>query len=130
MNTSPRQIECIIPILPVRDLTRSMAFYVETLGFKLDWGGEAGSRICSVSRDACAIMLSQRDTIVESVWVWIGCEDEALFDTWRSKGVKVRQEPKNCPWAYEMKFEDLDGNVLWLGTEPRRDEPFEVQKTS
>jgi len=24
-----------------------------------------------------------------------------------------------------MKFEDPDGNVLWLGTEARTDEPFE-----
>lgn len=130
MNPSPRQLECTIPVLPVRDLTRSMAFYVETLGFKLDWGGEEGSCICSVSRDGCAIMLSQRDTIGGPAWVWIGCEDESLFETWRSNGVKVRQEPRNCPWAYEMKFEDLDENILWLGTEPRRDEPFEVQKSS
>lgn len=125
MNISPCQIECTIPILPVRDLTRSMAFYVETLGFRLDWGGMEGSLICSVSRDGCAIMLSQRDSIAEPAWVWIGCEDESLMETWRSNGVKVRQEPRNCPWAYEMKFEDLDGNILWLGTEPRRDEPFE-----
>lgn len=127
MNTSPRQIECIISILPVRDLARSAAFYTETLGFKLDWGGEGGSRICSVSRDGCVIMLSQRDSIAEPAWVWIGCEDESLFETWRSNEVKVRQEPRNCPWAYEMKFEDLDGNILWLGTEPRRDAPFENQ---
>lgn len=26
---------------------------------------------------------------------------------------------------FKMKFEDLDGNVLWLGTEPRKGEPFE-----
>lgn len=130
MNTSPRQVECTIPILPVLDLTRSMAFYIETLGFKLDWGGEEGSRICSVSRDGCAIMLSQRDTIAEPAWVWIGCEDKSLFESWRSNGVKVRQEPKNCSWAYEMMFEDPDGNILWLGTEPRREEPFEDQKPS
>lgn len=130
MNTSPRQIECTIPILPVRDLARSVAFYTGPLGFKLDWGGEEGSRICSVSRDGCAIMLSQRDTIAEPAWVWIGCEDESLFETWRSNGVKVHQEPKNFIWAYEMKFEDLDGNFLWLGTEPRRDESFEDQKSS
>jgi len=23
-----------------------------------------------------------------------------------------------------MKFEDLDGNILWLGMEPRNNEPF------
>jgi hypothetical protein len=29
------------------------------------------------------------------------------------------------PWAYEMKFEDIDGNVLWLGSEPRKEIPFQ-----
>lgn len=125
MSIAPPQIECTIPILPVRDLPSSMAFYVETLGFKLDWGGEAGSCVCSVSRDGYRIMLCQRDTISEPAWVWIGVEDVSLFAIWRSQGVKVRQEPKNFSWAYEMKFEDIDANVLWVGTEPRHDEPFE-----
>ena len=51
-------------------------------------------------------------------------EDSSLFDELTSKGVKVFQKPQNHPWAYEMKFEDIDGNVLWLGTEPRKDLPF------
>ena len=75
-------------------------------------------------------MLCQREAMAEPSWVWIGCEDETVFALWRSLGVKVRQDPKNWSWAYEMKFEDLDGNVLWLGTEPRRDQPFEDQKPS
>lgn len=130
MNTSPRKIECTIPILPVRELPRSIAFYTGQLGFKIDWGGEEGSCLCSVSRDGCAIMLSQRATIAEPAWVWIGCENESLMETWRSNGVKVHQEPRNFSWAYEMKFEDLDRNVLWLGTEPRCDEQFEDRKSS
>ncbi|HTU27718.1 MAG TPA: VOC family protein [Pirellulales bacterium] len=125
MSDPASRVECTIPVLPVRDLARSIAFYTETLGFKLDWGGAAGSCICSVSRDGHAIMLSERTSIAEPAWVWIGLEDEALFEGWRSRGVKVRQEAKNFSWAYEMKFEDPDGNVLWLGTEARTDEPFE-----
>ena len=60
MNTTTRQIECTIPILPVGNLARSIEFYTGTLGFKLDWGGGEGSTICSVSKDGCAIMLSER----------------------------------------------------------------------
>ncbi len=75
-------------------------------------------------------MLSKKDLFVEPAWVWIGLENDSLFETYRCKGVKVRQEPKNFSWAYEMKFEDLDGNVLWLGTESRKDEPFEDQKSA
>lgn len=122
MNTAERHIECTIPILPVRNLERSTQYYTETLGFKLDWN--AGT-IASVSRDRCAIMLSESGDEAARAWVWIGLESDALFHAYREKGVRVRQEPRNWSWAYEMKFEDIDGNVLWLGTEPCDDRPKE-----
>jgi len=31
--------------------------------------------------------------------------------------------PTNYPWAYEMQVEDLDGNVLRLGSDSRENEP-------
>ena len=125
MSTTPRQIVCTIPILPVSHLQEAIAFYTGTLGFKLDWGGHDGSVIASVSRDGCALMLTETAPDGPRTWVWIGLEDDSLFHEFRKAGVKVRQEPRNFPWAYEMKFEDPDGNVLWLGTEPRNDLPLE-----
>ena len=117
MDHAERQVECTIPILPVRDLQRSIAYYTETLGFTLGWSGDV---TCGLSRDNWAIMLSTDAKPAGSAWVWIGLETDALFEEYRKRGVKVRQEPRNEPWAYEMKFEDPDGNVLWLGTEPRK----------
>lgn len=114
-----REVENTIPVLSVRDLAKSIRFYTRTLGFKLDWGGGPASFICSVSRDGHAIMLQQWEEKISPVWVWIGLQSAKLFEEFRSKGVKVIQEPQNHPWAYEMKFEDPDGNVLWFGTGPR-----------
>lgn len=54
-------------------------------------------------------------------WVWIGLEDDSLFTVFVERGVEVMQPPKNYSWAYEMKLKDPDGNVLWLGTEPKTD---------
>lgn len=110
------QVECTIPVLPVRDLQLSIEFYTTTLGFTLDWKGEV---TCSVSRDRNALMLSQELKTASPTWAWIGLRSDRLFDEYRAKGVKVYQEPRNEPWAYEMKFEDIDGNVLWLGTGPK-----------
>ena len=124
MNDSPRHVECTIPVLPVSDLERSIQFYTETLGFDLDWVGDEGSTICSVSRDGCPIMLSVTHKSGPRAWVWIGLRDDTLFETYRSRGVKMRQEPENHSWAYECKFEDVDGNVLWMGRGPRKDLPF------
>ena len=128
MSTSPKQLENTIPVLPVRDLARSIEFYTRTLGFTLDWGGGDGSTICSVSRDGCCIMLAQGFGGSCPQWVWIGLEDDTLFEEWKKRGVTVRQEPKNWTWAYEMKFEDTDGNVRWVGTEPKNTQPREDEK--
>ncbi|MDF1862450.1 MAG: VOC family protein [Verrucomicrobiales bacterium] len=112
MKPADRRFENTIPVLPVSNLAGSIDFYTGTLGFGLDWGGEEGSRICSVSRDGCCIMLSQGFGASSPQWVWIGQEDESIFQEWKEAGVTVKQEPKNWTWACEMKFEDPDGNIL------------------
>jgi len=119
---APSKLECTIPILPVADLAASVAFYTERLGFILDWGDLQADSVCSVSRDGRPIMLLRQTPPITPSWVWIGLEDESLFEQYRAQGVRVLQEPQNHAWAYEMKFADLDGNVLWLGTEPRMEE--------
>ena len=121
MTTNSKKVENTIPVLPVSDLAASIAFYTTTLGFTLDWNTSA---VCSVSRDGHPIMLLKSAGPVSSNWVWIGLEDESLFDEYKAKGVRVVQEPLNRRWAYEMKIADLDGNVLWLGTEPRANQPY------
>jgi predicted enzyme related to lactoylglutathione lyase len=121
----PRVVECVIPILRVKSLAASIRFYVEMLGFVVDWGGEEGSAMASVSRDGCAIMLSQGGQGHPGTWVWIGVEDIGpLHAQFVAKGVAICQEPTNYPWAYEMRIEDPDGHVLRIGSEPRRDLPL------
>jgi hypothetical protein len=95
MNPTTRKVECTIPVLSVRDLHKNIRFYTESLGFNVDWGGAAGSVICSVSRDGCSIMLCQVENKAWPVWVWIGLEDSSLFDELSSKGVRVLQPPQN-----------------------------------
>jgi predicted lactoylglutathione lyase len=121
----PEKVECTIPVLPVADLAASVDFYTNTLGFQLDWGDVQNGTVCSVSRDGRPIMLMKHFKPVSPVWIWIGLTDESLFDEYRAIGAKVLQEPRNFTWAYEMKFEDIDGNVLWLGAEPRKNQPYE-----
>ena len=65
------QVECTIPVLPVRDLDRTIAFYTEVLGFKVDWIGEQ-KLAASVSRDGCSIMFLKHANWPGPAWVWIG----------------------------------------------------------
>lgn len=110
------------PILRVSDLRASLAYYVDVLGFTMDW--DAGGLV-SVTRDACTLFLCAWDQGQRGTWVWIGVADAAaLYDDIVPRGARIRFPPTNYEWAYEMQVEDPDGNVLRLGSSPRRDEPF------
>jgi predicted enzyme related to lactoylglutathione lyase len=113
--------EGVCPILPVRDLPASIDYYVRMLGFAIDW---QGPYFASVSRGKCHIFLSRGDQGQPGAWVWIGVEDaDAVLEEYRRSGAKVRHMPTNYPWAYEMQVEDLDGNVLRLGSDAKKNEP-------
>lgn len=109
------------PIFRVARLAASLEYYVTVLGFNIDWE-QAG--IASISRDRCCLFLSQGDQGHPGGWTWIGVGDaEAVFEELRAKGARVRHPPTNYSWALEMQIEDLDGNVLRLGSGPRTGEP-------
>jgi len=119
---APRTVfEGAQPILRVGDLQTSVDYYVNVLGFKVDFH----EIIASVSRDRCAIFLAEGDQGNAGTWVWIGVNDvDSLYEECRAKGARIRQPPTNFPWACELQVEDPDGNVLRLGSEPKPDEPF------
>lgn len=110
----------------VKNAAASIQYYVKILGFKKDWQFPEGESpfFASVSRGRCHIFLSEGDQGNPGAWVWIGVEDaDALLNEYRSSGAKIRHPPTNYSWAYEMQVEDLDGNVLRLGSEPKKDQP-------
>jgi predicted lactoylglutathione lyase len=117
-------VECIIPILRVKSLSASIAFYVQVLGFQVDWGGDAIG-IASVSRDGRPIMLCQGEQGQPGTWIWMGVEDaETIYRDCIARGAAIRQAPTNYSWAYEMRIEDPDGHVLRIGSEPKTDRPL------
>lgn len=113
-----RQLHAASPILPVRDLAKSLDYYVRVLGFAVDWQDATG--MASVSRDGCALMLCQGDQGHTGTWVWVGVTDvDALHADLKARGAIVRHPPSDYPWAREMQIADPDGNVLRLGSDPR-----------
>ena len=116
--------ECANPILRVGDLSRSVRYYVDILGFtNADWGG-AGFTL--VSRDAAGIYLAEGGQGNPGTWAWVGVEDvAALHREYSASGAMILETPRNFPWAYEMKVGDPDGHVLRVGSEPREDLPLQ-----
>lgn len=120
-RASAVEFEGVTPILRVRSLATSIEYYVQKLGFKVDWQAPI---FASVSRGRCHIFLSEGGQGNAGGWVWIGVEDaDGLFDEYRASGAKIRHPPTNYDWAYEIQVEDPDGNVLRMGSNQKEDQP-------
>lgn len=117
------RFESAAPILKVADMSVSLRYYVDVLGFRnAEWGT---SDFTHVRRDSAGIYLCRGGQGQAGTWVWIGVEDvQALYEEYEAGGARIRHGPQNFPWAYEMKVEDPDGHVLRFGSEPRADLPF------
>jgi catechol 2,3-dioxygenase-like lactoylglutathione lyase family enzyme len=117
------RVERINPSLDVQDLSASVHYYVEVLGFELYVRTPS---LGIVGSDGHQIHLRQGGPDSAAARVWIGVEDIAvLYEQYRARGVKIAQEPANYSWAYQMMVEDLDGNLLVFGSGPLEGEPFQ-----
>lgn len=124
-RSSTFRIENIAPILYVKDMSESLSFFVDILGFKkADWGDNT---FTLVSRDSCGIYLCKGGQGLPGTWVWIGFDGDiiSLHQQLIAKGVKIKLPPTNFSWAFEMQIEDPNGHTLRLGTDPDEKIPFE-----
>ncbi len=119
MLNEMHEVENIIPVFPVRDIEAAKTFYRDRLGFSLDW--DAGE-ICSVSRDGHCLMLGLNCGAAYPALAWMGLQTEAIMTLAIEQGLEIEQEPRNEPFAFHMKVKDVDGNILWLGTERKKSE--------
>ena len=118
------RFECADPILRVEDMSAAVRYYVDVLGFvQADWGDDG---FTCVTRDGAGIYLCQGGQGRGGAWVWVGVADaEELYRQLRASGARIQHEPANYPWALEMRVEDLDSNVLRMGSDPKPDRPYE-----
>lgn len=118
------RIENIAPILYIKDMSRSLAFYVDLLGFKkAEWGDD---NFTSINRDNSGLYLCKGGQGSPGTWVWIGFDGDifSLHQKFIANGVTIKLPPTNFSYAYEMQIIDPDGHVLRFGTDPNENEPF------
>ena len=113
------------------DVEKAAAYYVDVLGFTVDWGNEQGG-IAGISRDDCRLFLTNR-SFREAYgnagpilfWLNLNSKDEVdeLFLEWKAAGAKVVSEPEDKEWKLrEFVVADLDGNLIRVFYDFRRDE--------
>lgn len=107
----------VTPILRVSDIEVSLAFYIASLGFALQF--REGQDFAAVFRGDVALMLCQGDQGKPGMWVYVGISDaDAYHQELLMRGVAIRQPPTNYPWgAREMQVQDPDGHVLRFGSD-------------
>lgn len=126
---SPNRFESAVPILNVKNVASAMDYYVEKLGFQVEWDwGEPPTFAC-VHRDEVRIFLCQDGQGAAGMWVSVFIHDvDALYEDYRRTGAIIRQAPTTFPWGVrEMNVEDLDGHRLRMGSDatgPADEEPL------
>ncbi len=97
------RVENITPILYVKDMSRSLEFYVDILGFKnAEWGDD---NFTSINRDNTGLYLSKRGQGSPGTWIWVGFDGDifSLHQTLKSKGVAIKLPPTNFFFRGLMK---------------------------
>ena len=109
-------LSCPRPILNVRSLKASQAYFRDRLGFKVDWEHGDPPDFGSVSRDAGALFMCQGCQGTGGAWVMIFTADvDKLYEEFRAKHAFIKMPPSNMPWGLrELQVTDLDGNVIRL----------------
>jgi uncharacterized glyoxalase superfamily protein PhnB len=110
-----------VPEIPVTNVEKAAEYYVNALGFHLDWhNGQDG--IAGISQGECRMFLTdaafrQHYGSAGPVMVWLNLESkqevDELYHRWAEAGAKILAEPEDKPWHLrEFRVADLDGNQL------------------
>jgi uncharacterized glyoxalase superfamily protein PhnB len=113
------------PILNVRNVTASLDYYCNTLGFQdvFHWSDDDTPpwTFAQVRRGKFAVYLSQQSQGGPGTWMYLNVasvEDlDALYQEYMKKSAKIAEPPTDKPWAMrEMKVADVDGHMLRIGS--------------
>ena len=111
-------MEKALPCLPVADVAAAVKYYVDVLGFRINYQQHD---LGVMDRDGITVLLIPRGggPAMGSIYVYVRDAD-ALYAELKAKGAKVEGEPVSHPWGLrDFELEDLDGNDIRFG------QPFE-----
>ena len=104
----------IAPFIAVPDITKSIGYYRDVLGFHVDM---IDSGFALVSRDGATIMLQEHPGPVKhsprwAAYIWVPDIEMSLANL-TSRSVKFTQPVASTPWGTrEFQVEDHDGYQL------------------
>ena len=110
-----------VPEIPANNLDEAVRYYVDTLGFTLDWGDDDGG-IAGISKGNCRLFITNpsfRKSYgnVGPILFWLNLDSKAdvdeLFAQWKAADARILSEPEDKPWKLrEFLAADIDGNLI------------------
>lgn len=120
-----------VPEIPAANVDDAVAYYVKTLGFTHDWGGDEGG-IAGISREDCRLFITNGAFRAHygntgPILFWLNlnnkAEVDALFAEWKASHANIVSEPEDKPWKLrEFMVADPDGNLIRVFYDFRLDE--------
>jgi lactoylglutathione lyase len=123
-SAAPTQnVTAVVPLLAVTDMERSLAFYVDGLGFTIQkrWIPDGRLRWCWMSLGGAALMLQEavgagREKLAAAgvpgngVSLNFSCSDAlAIYRDAAARGIHTLREPQVGNFSWELAFADPDG---------------------
>ena len=117
------ELHGVQPVLHVGDMSASIAYYRDVLGFEVDFiAGDppVHARVSSGDRErGYAVRLRlvpKADALVEAGcsydWIHVGADLDGLFEKYRAAGVKIVSAPTDRPWGLrEFRITDPDDHL-------------------
>ncbi len=110
-----------VPEIPVASIDRAVSYYVDSLGFTINWGNEEGG-IAGISSGDCRLFLtshsfrgSPQPPAPVVIWLNLDSSEEvdSLFAEWKATHAIIVSEPEDKPWnLHEFTVADVDGNQI------------------
>jgi uncharacterized glyoxalase superfamily protein PhnB len=115
-----------VPEIPAANVDKAAAYYVNALGFTIDWGDDQGG-IAGISRGNCRLFITNRafresysksgPVLMGPILFWLNLDSKAevdeLFAEWNTAHANIVSEPEDKRWKLrEFTVADLDGNLI------------------
>ncbi len=106
------QFTSCYPVLPVRDLVQSQAYYRDVLRFQIDW--RDANSFGQVSSGDIALFFQKNPEPVPSCTVVLNCENaDVVHEALQQAGAEIIDPIATRPWGLrEFRVRDLNGHVL------------------
>jgi catechol 2,3-dioxygenase-like lactoylglutathione lyase family enzyme len=106
--------------IPVTDLARSRAWYVDTLGLKVEFEVRERRTVALLDSGDFTIFLQQVPSVVQpsgcALWFQVADVD-ATHTEWASRGISFAHAPRKSYWGYGAELQDPDGYLVRLWDE-------------